>query len=141
MVKRVSGSGTFTVNSTQAGPPTAVDIQVNCAFNGSTTITLKATDDGKPNPPGALSYTILSKPTHGQLELTNGTVIATVPAKLTADKVVYRPSADCLGQDSFTFCADDGGTPPFGGQSNTGDSEGHRREGNDRRVPGGGQRR
>jgi hypothetical protein len=120
VVKRVSGSGTFTVRSTQAGPPTAVDIQANCGFNGSTTITLKATDDGKPNPPGALSYTILSKPTQGRLELTNGTPITNVPAKLPnfTDKVVYRPQADWIGQDSFTFCADDGGTAPFGGLSN-----------------------
>jgi len=121
MVKRVSGSGTFTVRSTQAGPPTAVDVQANCAFNGSTTITLKATDDGKPNPPGAISYTILSKPTQGRLEFTNGTPITDVPAKLpsSSDKVVYRPTADWIGQDSFTFRADDGGTAPFGGQSNT----------------------
>ena len=119
VVKRVSGAGTFSLNSTQAGPPTAADVQANCAFNGSTTITLKATDDGKPTPPGAISYTILSKPAQGKLELTNGTAITNVPAKLPADKVVYRPNADYLGQDSFTFNADDGGTAPFGGQSNT----------------------
>ena len=92
---------------------------MNCQFNGSTTITLKATDDGKPNPPGALSYTILSKPAHGRLELTSGTAIDKVPAKLTGDKVVYRPTANWLGQDSFTFFANDGGSAPFGGQSNT----------------------
>jgi subtilisin family serine protease len=119
VVKRISGTGTFTLSSTQAGPPTAVDAQASCAFNASTTITLKATDDGKPNPPGALSYTILSKPAHGRLELPNGTAIATVPVKLPEDKVVYKPTANYLGQDSFTFCADDGGTAPFGGKSNT----------------------
>jgi subtilisin family serine protease len=118
VVKRVSGTGAFTLSSTQAGPPTAVDAQVSCAFNASTTITLKATDDGKPNPPGAISYTILSKPAHGRLELPAGTTIATVPTKLPADKVVYRPTANYLGQDSFTFSADDGGTAPFGGKSN-----------------------
>jgi hypothetical protein len=121
VVKRVSGTGTFTVRSTQVGPPTALDVRADCAINGSTTITLKATDDGKPNPPGAISYTILSKPAQGRLELTNGTPISNVPAKLpsTTDKVVYRPAAGWTGQDSFTFCADDGGTAPTGGQSNT----------------------
>jgi hypothetical protein len=119
VVKRVSGTGTFSLRSTQAGPPTAVDAQVSCAFNASTTITLKATDDGKPTPPGAISYTILSKPAHGRLELPNGTAIATVPVKLPADKVVYKPTTNYLGQDSFTFNADDGGTAPFGGKSNT----------------------
>jgi subtilisin family serine protease len=119
VIKRISGEGAFTLSSTQAGPPTAVNAQVSCAFNAFTTITLQATDDGKPNPPGALSYTILSKPAHGRLELPTGTTIATVPTKLPADKVVYRPTANYLGQDSFTFCADDGGTAPFGGKSNT----------------------
>ena len=119
VVKRVSGAGTFTMRSTQAGPPAAADAQASCGFNASTTITLKATDDGKPNPPGAISYTILSKPAHGGLELPNGTAITTVPTKLPADKVVYRPTTNYLGQDSFTFSADDGGTAPFGGKSNT----------------------
>ncbi len=119
VVKRVSGAGTFTMGSTQAGPPAAVDAQISCAFNGSTTVTLQATDDGKPNPPGALSYTILSMPAHGRLELTGGTAITKVPTKLTSDKVVYKPTTNWLGQDSFTFCADDGGSAPFGGQSNT----------------------
>ncbi len=119
VVKRVSGTGAFTLSSTQAGPPTAVDAQVSCAYNASTTITLKATDDGKPIPPGAISYTILSKPAHGSLELPAGTAITTVPTKLPADKVVYKPTANYLGQDTFTFSADDGGTAPFGGNSNT----------------------
>lgn len=119
VVKRVSGNGTFTLTSTQAGPPTAANAQASCAFNASTTVTLRATDDGKPKPPGALSYTILSQPAHGQLELTSGAVIDKVPANLTGDKVVYRPTANWLGQDSFTFCANDGGSAPFGGPSNT----------------------
>jgi len=120
VVKRVSGTGTFTLRSTQAGPPTALDVQADCGINGSVTITLKATDDGRPNPPGAISYTVLSKPAQGRLEFTNGTPITNVPANLPAsmDAVVYRPPAGWVGQDSFTFCASDGGTPPSGGQSN-----------------------
>jgi subtilisin family serine protease len=121
VVKRISGTGKFTLRSTQGGPPTALDVQATCDPNASATITLKATDDGRPNPPGAISYTILSKPAKGRLEFTNGTPITDVPTKLpnSTDKVVYKPPADWTGLDSFTFCADDGGTAPLGGASNT----------------------
>lgn len=121
VVKRVSGSGTFSLRSIQAGPPVADDVQANGGINSPVTITLKATDDGRPNPPGALSYTIASLPKHGRLETAGGAAIAAVPAKLTnaADKVVFRPDVDWIGDDSFTFYAHDGGNAPFGGQSNT----------------------
>lgn len=121
VVKRISGAGTFTLKSIQAGPPVASDVQANGGINSPVTITLKATDDGRPNPPGALSYTIASLPQHGRLEFVNGPAITAVPAKLThpADKVVYRPNLDWVGEDSFTFYAHDGGVAPLGGQSNT----------------------
>jgi hypothetical protein len=121
VVKRVAGSGSFTLTSNQASPPVATNVQVACAMAASTTITLAATDDGRPNPPGAMSFTILSKPAQGQLSFTDGTPIATVPAKLPAgsNKVVYKAPADWQGDDTFTFCADDGGTAPTGGPSNT----------------------
>lgn len=121
VVRRISGSGTFTLRATQGGPPLAPNIQVACDPNVPTTITLKATDDGLPNPPGGISYTILSKPAQGRLELVDGTPITGVPTKLPnyGDKVVYRPPAGWLGQDRFTFCADDGGMPPTAGPSNT----------------------
>lgn len=121
VVKRVSGAGAFTLKSIQAGPPVASDLQTNGGINSPVTVTLKATDDGRPNPPGVLSYTIASLPQHGRLESPNGTPITAAPAKLTdpADKVVYRPAQDWVGDDSFTFYANDGGTAPLGGQSNT----------------------
>jgi len=121
VVKRVSGAGTFTLRSIQAGPPVASDMQVTGGINSAVTITLAATDDGRPNPPGALSYTIVSLPKHGRLETVAGAPIATVPATLAnpADKVVYRPNQDWIGDDTFTFYAYDGGTAPLGGKSNT----------------------
>ena len=122
VVKRVAGSGTFTLHSKQAGPPAAEDTNVVAALNAPVTVTLKATDDGSPVPPGALSYTIVSLPQHGQLEnATSHAVISQVPAALPANvnQVVYRPQTDWVGQDSFTFYASDGGTAPFGGKSNT----------------------
>jgi len=121
VVKRISGAGAFTLKSIQAGPPMAGDLQAAGGINMAVTITLKATDDGRPNPPGAISYTIASLPKHGRLETVGGAPILAVPAKLTypADKVVYRPNSDWIGDDSFTFYADDGGASPFGGRSNT----------------------
>jgi len=124
VVKRVAGAGTFTLRSTQtqAGPPVATSMQVTGGINAPVTITLQATDDGRPIPPGALSYTIASLPKYGRLESpTTGAAITTVPTKLTnpANKVVYRPNKDRAGDDSFTFYAHDGGTAPLGGASNT----------------------
>jgi hypothetical protein len=120
VVKRVSGAGTFNLKSIQAGPPVASDLQASGGINSTVTVTLKATDDGRPNPPGALSYTLASLPQHGRLESVGGTPITAVPAKLAnpADKVVYRPGQDWIGEDSFTFYAHDGGVAPLGGQSN-----------------------
>jgi hypothetical protein len=121
VVKRVAGSGAFTLNSTMAGPPTARDVHKNVAINSTATITLDAIDDGLPNPPGALTYTIASLPQHGQIEqVSDGSVIAFVPATLAAGvkQVVYRPAAGWVGDDSFTYYSDDGGMAPFGGSSN-----------------------
>jgi len=122
VVKRISGEGTFVLHSTQAGPPTAQDLSVTGGINAPLTITLKAGDDGRPTPPGAISYTIVSKPKKGKLQFHNtGATINAVPAKLPnfSDKVTYVPNTNWIGADSFTFYAHDGGTAPFGGRSNT----------------------
>ena len=120
VVKQIAGSGTFTLRSTQAGPPVASDMQVTGGINSALTIALAATDDGRPNPPGKLSYTIVSTPKHGRLESVAGVPITTVPAALAnpADKVVYKPNQDWIGDDNFTFYAHDGGAAPVGGKSN-----------------------
>jgi hypothetical protein len=122
VVKRVSGSGTFSLRSVQSGPPVAKDTAVSAGINAAKTIVLEATDDGAPNPPGAMTFTIVSLPEHGQLEDPGtGEVIHNAPETLTGSsgKVVYRPDNDYVGQDSFTFRADDGGVAPYGGTSNT----------------------
>ncbi|MBP7052390.1 MAG: hypothetical protein KBE65_15360 [Phycisphaerae bacterium] len=105
----------------QSGPPVAQDMAVSASISTPVIVTLEAVDDGRPNPPGSLSYTIVSLPKHGRLESVGGAAITTVPAALAnpADKVVYRPNQDWIGDDSFTFYAHDGGTAPLGGKSNT----------------------
>ena len=100
--------------------PVAEDGQTTVAKNTPVTITLKATDEGLPQPPGKLAYTIVSLPQHGTLAYPGGTPI-TQPTALAqnANQVVYKPATGFLGEDSFTFSADDGGDAPFGGVSNT----------------------
>lgn len=88
------------------------------AIHTPAVVTLQATDDGSPEPPGKITYAIASLPGHGRLEsVAGGTPINQVPSTLPANQVVYRPDAGWVGQDSFTFLADDGGTAPFGGKS------------------------
>lgn len=121
VVKRISGSGTFTLKSLQVGPPTSQNTAVSTGAGSPVTITLAAVDDGAPNPPGQLTYSILSLPRHGKLERPgSGSAITTVPAALAqgGNQVVYRPDEGWIGEDSFTFRADDGGVAPFGGPSN-----------------------
>ena len=122
VVKRVAGTGAFTLTSRMSGPPMAQDMRKSVGINMATTVTLEGVDDGLPNPPGGLTYTIASLPQHGQLEQVNGgVVIASVPAILVTgvNQVVYRPAAGWLGEDSFTYYCSDGGTAPSGGSSNT----------------------
>jgi len=120
VVKRVSGMGTFQLESVQAGPPIAQNGAISTGVGSAVTVTLVAVDDGSPNPPGQLTYTIMSLPQHGRLERLGGSPITTAPAMLTqgVNQVIYRPNETWLGDDSFTFRADDGGVAPFGGHSN-----------------------
>ncbi len=120
VVKRISGSGTFVLESMQVGPPVAQNAAVSVGAGSSAMITLTAVDDGSPNPPGQLTYAIVSLPRHGKLERPGGSAITTAPATLAqgGNQVVYRPDSGWTGEDSFTFRADDGGVAPFGGPSN-----------------------
>jgi hypothetical protein len=101
--------------------PSAQNAKLAVILNESATIHLSAIDDGLPTPPGKLTYTVASWPGHGSLEVPGGARITTVPSMLADGRsdVVYRPDLDFTGSDSFTFYADDGGTAPTGGKSNT----------------------
>jgi len=105
--------------SQNATPPTA-NSQTVSAFSGTAeTITLNATDEGYPDPPGQLSYIIASLPARGTLTDPAATGITTVPYTLinNGNTVDYRPCSYFAGQDTFDFKANDGGTPPQGGDS------------------------
>jgi bacillopeptidase F len=101
-------------------PPTALGGNAATTVNTGVSIALSADDDGKPNPPGALSYIIVALPAHGHLLDANGAAILSVPYPLPSlgNTVHYQPNAYFTGGDNFTFKANDGGTPPEGGDSN-----------------------
>jgi hypothetical protein len=99
----------------------ANDTHVMTNYHQAVTITLSADDDGLPNPPAALTYSITSLPVHGTLTDPSAGAITAVPYMLVGhgSQVVFHPTPYYGGQDSFTFQANDGGTPPSGGDSNT----------------------
>jgi len=100
--------------SQTATPPTAHS-QTTSALSGITeTITLNATDEGYPDPPGQLTYIITSLPAYGKLTDPAASEITTVPYTLVnnGNTVDYRSCSYFTGEDSFDFKANDGGTPP-----------------------------
>ena len=107
-------------NGSVSHPPVAIDANTSTPLNTPVTITLSASDDGQPNPPGDLSYIITSLPTNGSLSDPNASSIGVVPHALigSGNKVIYTPTSGYSGFDSFMFKANDGGVPPYGGDSN-----------------------
>lgn len=99
----------FTAES--AGPPVAYNQSLSVTNETELYITLVATDDGLPNPPGALQYVITSLPQHGWLFDPSAGEILLVPYVLqnAAHQARYVPCAYySLGSDLFTFAANDG---------------------------------
>ena len=101
-------------------PPEASNGNATTPANTPVTIPLIASDDGLPDPPGALSFIIVSLPPNGTLSDPGAGSISSVPYTLAGfgNEVVYTPHPWYVGLDSFTFRANDGGTPPDGGDSN-----------------------
>jgi hypothetical protein len=101
-------------------PPGTPDIHITTAVSIPAAIELLAVDDGLPDPPGALTYTVTSLPTVGQISDPAAGPITTVPYELlnNARTVDYTPDPGYHGDDTFQFKAHDGGTPPDGGDSN-----------------------
>ena len=99
-------------------PPSAGSASYTAAAGIPLPITLLASDDGTPGP---LTYTIASLPTEPLRDAGNNALITSVPYTLVGggNGVIYEPGTGFVGSDSLTFFADDGGTPPDGGQSAT----------------------
>jgi hypothetical protein len=116
----------FTGTFMPIAPPTAYNMDVNAMPAELKLITLSATDDGRPNPPGKLSYIIDTLPSFGKLidpcNLNNAPLKQSdLPYTLLNNKneVKYQALSCYLGPDGFTFKANDGGVPPDAGDSNT----------------------
>ncbi|UCG31612.1 MAG: hypothetical protein JSU68_08080 [Phycisphaerales bacterium] len=102
-------------------PPQAYGASLESPPNLPITIQLQASDDGLPDPPGALDYIITALPANGSLTDAGAGLVGIVPYTLAAggNEVVYTPSLNYVGPDSFSFKVNDGGTPPDGGDSET----------------------
>lgn len=109
----------FVGTVTGPSPPTAEPDTISAIQGIAKAIDLQASDDGLPNPPGVLTYIITSLPSHGTLDDPCAGVINSVPYILAdnGNQVVYTPCIIYIGSDSFDFKANDGGTPPDGGDS------------------------
>ncbi len=80
---------TYTITVREDGIPASVDIAATTAEDTAGSITLTSED------PTVDTYTVLTQPT-------NGTLTGTEP------DMTYTPDADWVGEDSFTYQADDG---------------------------------
>jgi hypothetical protein len=111
-----------TLGACQTFPPTAEDSAENVSESTPADIVLQAHDDGLPNPPCALTYTVLTLPAHGNLVDPASGPITSVPYTLLnhGNIVTYHPITHYVGADNLSFKANDGGTPPDGGDSNVG---------------------
>jgi hypothetical protein len=103
--------------------PVAQDVAVTTPDNEAITIALQATDDGLPDPPGALTYVITSLPLYALADAGNGYEITDDDLPYTLVGGGHEVTCGRFGpraiQDSFQYQVDDGGSAPEGGLSNT----------------------
>jgi hypothetical protein len=100
-------------------PPFAQSASYTVAEGTPFPFSISGSDDGLPNPPATLAYTIASLPAQPLRDATTNLIINSVPYMLAPGDtdLVYEPAAFFVGADSFTFIVDDGGSPPDGGES------------------------
>lgn len=103
-------------------PPSAAGRTVETGQDRPVAFELLASDDGEPDPPGEITYIVLSLPTYELRDAGSDHVIVPgdLPYTLAGDGnvLIYTPSNGFLGIDSFDFKVNDGGVPPDGGDSN-----------------------
>lgn len=105
-------------------PPRAKDGYYETGVDTAVLVTLLATDyDGEPDPPGMVTYKVISLPGPGNTLTDAGNshviVAGDLPYTLVGggNEVLYTPTGGFWGNDTFQFVGDDGGTPPDGGES------------------------
>jgi len=109
----------FAAYNSGPNPPEAQAVNATTAVSVPTTIDLLANDDGQPDPPGAMTYIVTTLPAHGSLTDPAAGPITAVPYTLAGggNQANYQPVPGYRGPDSFQYKANDGGTPPQGGDS------------------------
>ena len=104
-------------------PPTATNRTLRVGQDRQTRVRLLASDDGTPDPPGALTYIITALPTQTLRDARNDYPIQAgdLPYTMTGggNEVFYVSAGGFTGTDTFSFQVSDGGSPPHGGVSNT----------------------
>jgi len=105
------------LTATNAGAPNAFDQSIDAVSGDMVVVTLLATDEGLPNPPGSLTYLITALPEHGRLIDPNDGTIFAVPYLLPGNVVHYQACEAYSGDDTFYFVANDGGSGAGGGDS------------------------
>jgi M6 family metalloprotease-like protein len=103
-------------------PPVANDIYVQTIVDSNVVAALDGSDEGLPDPPGMLTYIIVSLPNDGNLvDVNTGSLVSSVPYSLAdfGNEVTYEPNTGFAGDDEFDFKVNDGGSEPNGGDSPT----------------------
>ncbi|HBG77499.1 MAG TPA: hypothetical protein DDW84_01435 [Phycisphaerales bacterium] len=102
------GTATIQVNA-QPISPTVSNRTVSAMAYITEAITLIATDDGQPDPPGKLKYIITQLPAHGTLQdpKSGAGMITKVPYTLSSWGDIVWFITDMNGTDSFKFKAND----------------------------------
>ena len=101
-------------------PPSATNVSFATPRGVAVDVTLSGIDDGLPLP-GQLRYIITSLPPNARLYDPNAGEISNVPYELMNNGNIVRvaPSCSFEGNNSFTYVANDYGTSPDGGDSNS----------------------
>ncbi len=101
-------------------PPSADDIEVQTPVGTPLTIELSGSDDGLPDPPGALTYIVTSLPNYQLKDLANNHIITQGDLPYTlfggSRNLFYTPP-DFNAFDGFEYKVSDGGNLPGGGDS------------------------
>lgn len=102
-------------------PPVANNINVAAVPDLPLSIILEGSDDGFPDPPGALEYIIMTLPEYGSISDPCSSLISQVPYTLINNgrEVLYTALPCYSGADGFEYKVNDGGILPDGGDSDT----------------------
>ena len=103
-------------------PPNATSLVFSTTPGTIVDILLEGTDDGLPDPPGALTYVIDSLPIQPLRHMVTGALLTSADLPYIMPPGIqprfnYEPQSAWEGEDTFSWHVDDGGEAPDGGSS------------------------